>query len=109
MAPRTVGCDMASISEAAIVETERFGHEPLADPTLNKGTAFTERECDEAASCVADPVPSTRKHGLLMRIATTVIASRPLGRRGDPGLRHHATGLDCFVALLLAATNWGYD
>jgi hypothetical protein len=40
-----------------------------------------------------------------MRIETTVIASRPLGRRGDPGPRHRAASPDCFVALLLAVTS----
>jgi hypothetical protein len=44
-----------------------------------------------------------------MRIATTVITSRPRGRRGDPGPRHHVTGLDWFVALLLAVSSWGND
>jgi hypothetical protein len=44
-----------------------------------------------------------------MRTATIVIASRPLGRHGDPGPRHPATGLACFVALLLAVTSWGND
>ncbi len=39
-----------------------------------------------------------------MHIAMTVIASRPLGRRDDPGPRHRSAGLDCFVALLLAVT-----